>query len=120
MRLSAGWPIVATTSLAVDWPGTRLWPSKLAQPASASSKPRKRLLAFARLRTEVLLELVRLILVRIGVRRRRALAGDIRPLHGKFGVHLEPLFGLAVRVGNDRLGRALGLAYAAVDAFVGM
>src|SRR5207302_6240357 len=51
---------------------------------------------------------------------RRALASDIRPLHGEIGIHLEPLLRLAVGVGNDRLGWALGLAHPAVDAFVGM
>src|SRR6266850_144627 len=78
------------------------------------------LFALAGLRREVLFELARLILVGIGIRRRGSLARDVRPLHREVGVHLEPLFRLAVRVGKDRLGRALGLADPAVDALVGV
>src|SRR5712692_2510009 len=80
----------------------------------------QRLFALARLRSEVLLVLVGLVLVGVGVGRRRALARDVRPFHGELGVHLEPLLGLAVRLGPDRLRRALGLAHPAVDAFVRM
>src|SRR6185295_19246123 len=126
--------MVASTSCTVDWPGTSVWPSKLAHevnnrraknqpPASpldrGAAKP-KSLFAFAGLGAEVLLELFGLILVLVRIGRRRALARDVGPLDGEIGVHLEPLLGLAIGVGDDRLRRALGLADTAVDAFVGM
>src|SRR5205814_7097429 len=107
--------MTACTSRSLDWPGTSPRPSKLAQPATSKNPPirgAKPLLAFARLRGEVLLELLRLILVRVSVRRRRALARDVGPLHRELGVHLQPFLRLAVGVGNDGLGRALGLAHA--------
>src|SRR6185436_686563 len=115
----------ASTSAALDWPGTRPRPAKLAQPAamSASAKPRMRftgLLALAGLRVEVLLELAGDFLPGVGVGRRRPLAGDVRPFHREIGIEREPLLRLAVRIGQDGLRRALGLAYAAVDALVGM
>src|SRR5437870_7250750 len=112
--------MVASTSRCVDWPGTSVWPSKLAHDASPRTKASAKLLALAGFGAEVLLELVGLILVLVRVRRRRALARDVGPLHREVGVHLEPFLRLAVRVGDDRLGRALGLADAAVDAFVRM
>ena len=56
----------------------------------------------------------------VGVRRRRALAGDVRPLDREIGIHLEPLLRLAVGVRQDGFRRAFRLAHAAVDALVGM
>src|SRR5919112_5310244 len=56
----------------------------------------------------------------VGVGRAVLLAGDIRPAGGEIGVHLEPFLKAALGVGKDRLGRALGLADAAVDALVGV
>src|SRR4051812_11738537 len=116
--VSAGRPNLASTSCKVDCPGTSAGP--LAQPASASRKTKARLLALAGIGTEVFLELVGLILVRVRIRGRRAFAGNVGPLHRELGVHLQPLFRLAVRIRNDRLRRALWLAYAAVDALVRM
>src|SRR5688500_14206552 len=121
-RLSAGWPMIASTSRCVDCPGTRPRPSKLAQLAKRSRSeaknqpparlrlacpldrgaatnpliPAKNLLVLAGLGAEVLLEFVGFILVRIRVRRRSALACDVRPLYRELGVHFEPLLRLAV------------------------
>src|SRR5687768_14539882 len=45
------------------------------------------------------------------------LARDVRPL-GRIGrVELEPGLEAAFGIGKDRLGRAFGLAHAAIDAF---
>src|SRR6185436_9142379 len=85
-----------------------------------SSALRSKLLALAGLGVEVLLELAGDFLPRVGVGRRGALARDVRPLDREIGVHLEPLLRLGVGVRQDRLGRALGLAHAAVDALVGV
>src|SRR5687768_2713885 len=85
-----------------------------------SSAVRSKLLALPGLRRKVLLELAGDFLPRVGIRRRGALARDVRPLDREIGVQLEPLLGLRVGVGQDRLRRALGLAHAAVDALVGM
>src|SRR5256885_9768027 len=129
--------MTAKTSRSVDWPGTRPWPSKLEQAARKRTKnqpparlrlasPLNRganqepLFTFAGLRGEVLLELVGLVLVGVGVGRRRALARDVGPLDSELRVHLEPLLRLAVRVGDDRIRRALGLAHPAIDALVRM
>src|SRR3954452_17755542 len=78
------------------------------------------LFAFAGVGGEVLLEFIRFTFVRVRVGGSRALPGDVGPLHRELGIHLQPLLRLAVRVGNDRVGRALRLAHAAVDALVGM
>src|SRR5258708_10198251 len=79
-----------------------------------------RLFALAGLGAEVLLELARLVLVGIGIRRRGTLAGDIRPFHRLVRVQLQPALSLGVRVGKDRLRRALRLAHSTVDALVGV
>src|SRR5258708_5476513 len=112
--------MIASTSRCVDCPATSPRPSTLAQEASTKAKARTRLLALAGLGTEVLLEFVGFTFVLIRIRGRGALARDVRPLDGELGVHLEPFFRLAVGVGNDGIGRALGLADAAIDALVGM
>src|SRR5215510_3880327 len=108
------------TSCSLDWPGTRPRPSLLAQAASTRTRLMKPglLLTFAGLGSEVLLELVGFIFVLVRVRGRGAFAGDVGPLYGELGVHLQPLLGLAVRVRDDRVRRAFGLAHAAIDAFV--
>src|SRR5438105_11116489 len=56
----------------------------------------------------------------VGVGRAVLLARDVGPLARKTGVELEPFLQAALGVGKDRLGGALGLAHAAVDAFVGV
>ena len=48
------------------------------------------------------------------------LAGDVGPFGRIVGVELEPLLEPALGVGQDRLGRAFGLAHAAIDAFAGI
>ena len=57
-----------------------------------------------------------------GVRvcRGLTLPGNIRPSFGVVGINLDPFLRPRVGVGDDRLGRAFGLADAAVDAFVGV
>src|SRR5690606_17585631 len=77
--------------------------------------------ALAGLGGEVLGVLARLSLVRVRIGRRLALAGDVGPVVvGILAVQLQPGLGLGISVGHDGLGRALGLADAAVDALVGM
>src|SRR5688572_27230677 len=95
-------------------------PSEPAKMARSSAVSSKLLFALAGLGGEVLLELARHFFPRVGVGGRRALAGDVGPLHREVGVELEPLLRLGIGVGKDRLGRALGLAHAAVDALVGV
>src|SRR5688500_4556452 len=53
----------------------------------------------------------------VGVGRRFALAGDVGPFRRVSGVDLEHLLETGLGVGKDRLGRAFGLADAAIDAF---
>src|SRR3954451_18309840 len=77
--------------------------------------------ALAGLRAEVLVVLALLALVLVGVLRRGPLPGDVGPSPvGVLPVQLRPLLGLGLGVGQDGLGRALGLADAAVDALVGV
>src|SRR5438270_12809181 len=100
--------MTAKTSRSVDWPGTRPRPSKLEQAARKRTKnqpparlrlasPLNRganpepLFTFAGLRGAALLEFVVLVLVGVGVGRRRALARDVRPLDCALRVHLERL-----------------------------
>src|SRR5260221_1673766 len=116
---SAGLPMTAWSSPSLA-PTCRPRPSTLAQEASRNAKARAKLLALAGLGSEVLLEFVGFTFVLIRIRGRGALARDVRPLDGELGVHLEPFFRLAVGVGEDGIGRALGLADAAVDALVGV
>src|SRR5512136_2288668 len=56
----------------------------------------------------------------LGVGRRLALDGDVRPVLSHLGVELKPLLETFLGVGLDSLGGALRLAYAAVDALVRM
>src|SRR5688572_5832494 len=108
---------------------TSIWYSRARRAASPREPARmerssavrsKKLFAFAGLGVEVLLEFALDVDPGVGVRRRSALAGDVRPLDREVGVDLEPLLRLAVGIRQDRLGRALGLAHAAVDALVGV
>src|SRR3954469_8966637 len=93
-------------------------PALRATPLIRGARPRS--FAFAGVGGEVLLEFIRFTFVRVRVGGCRALPGDVGPLHRELGIHLQPLLSLAVGVGNDRVGRTLGLAYPAVDALVGM
>src|SRR6266446_5637414 len=56
----------------------------------------------------------------VGVLGRRLLAGNVRPGRRVFAIELKPLLSHRLAVGNDRFDRALGLAYPAIDALVGM
>src|SRR3954451_12409722 len=77
--------------------------------------------ALAGLRAEVLVALALLALVLVDVSLRGPLPGDVGPGPvGVLPVQLRPLLGLGLGVGQDGLGRALGLAHAAVDALVGV
>src|SRR3954470_23735203 len=76
--------------------------------------------AAAGLRLEELFQFPRHALELIRVGRSILLAGQVGPLLGIFPVHLKPLLGFRLGVGDDRLGRAFRLADAAVDAFVGV
>src|SRR4029077_12118084 len=78
------------------------------------------ILAFARLFAEILFKLVFFVLEIISVGRRLALAGDVRPIAGQAAVELQPLLETLFRIGQGRVGRALGVAHAAVDTFVGI
>src|SRR5882762_4804491 len=75
-------------------------------------------LFLARVLREELGELVFYALPFIGIRRRLALAGDIRPGGRIFAVQLEPFFGDGLAVRHDRLGGAFRFANAAIDAFI--
>src|SRR5512139_1960521 len=88
--------------------------------ACSSGVSSTQLLPLAGVRVEELRELLGLVLERLGIGRRRALARDVRPLLRVLGIQLEPLLRLGVGIGHDRLGRALGLAHPAIDALVGM
>ena len=76
--------------------------------------------ALAGLGREVFVELAFFALVLVGVGRRVLLVGDVGPFGRERGVELEPLLEPALGIGQDRLGRAFGLAHAAVDAFAGI
>ena len=56
----------------------------------------------------------------LGVGRRLPLAGYVWPGFCVFRIQFKPERQFGFRVGFDRLGRALGLADSAVDAFVRM
>src|SRR3546814_9367767 len=57
-------------------------------------------------------------LIFVGVGGAVLLGGDVRPFGAELVVQLEPLLEAALGVGQDRLGRAFGLADAAVDTLV--
>ena len=69
---------------------------------------------------EILLVLVFFVAKIIGVGGRLALAGDIWPGGGQGAVELQPALHALLGIGQDGIGRALGFADAAIDAFVGI
>src|SRR3954468_18006081 len=71
-------------------------------------------------RLEELVELAWHTLEFVRVSRSVLLAGQVGPLLGILPVYLKPLLGFRLGVGDDRLGRALRFADAAVDALVGL
>src|ERR1700676_276517 len=77
-------------------------------------------LALCGIGTEMLLELTLDALPLIGVGRCLPLAGNVRPGSGILPVELNPALGRLLAVRHDCLDRALGLADAAVDAFLGI
>src|SRR4051812_12830701 len=77
-------------------------------------------IADAGLRLEELFELVRNALEFVRVSGGILLTGQVGPFLRILPVHLKPLLGFGLGVGDDRLGRALRLANATVDAFVGL
>src|SRR5204863_8976244 len=85
-----------------------------------ANRAQPHLFPFAGLRREVLLVLVLDLDPVVGISRSLALARDVWPLAGIVRIELQPARGLRVGIRNDRLGRALGLADAAIDALVGM
>jgi hypothetical protein len=54
----------------------------------------------------------------LGVGRRFLFDGNIGPNFRKFSVQAQPFLKAGLGVGLDRVDRALGLAHAAIDAFV--
>src|SRR5580704_4082492 len=74
----------------------------------------------SRLRRKIFLELAVYALKLLRFGRRILLLGDIRPTLGILRIYLEPLFQPRLGVRLDGIGRAFGLAHAAIDAFVRM
>src|SRR4028118_118143 len=66
--------------------------------------------ALARGRREIFVELAVLALVLVGVGGGVLLAGDVRPFRRIGGVDLQPFLETGLGIGQDRLGRAFGLA----------
>src|SRR5215207_6407755 len=77
-----------------------------------------RRLAGAGVRAEKLVELALDALTLVGILAIGLLAGDVRPGRSVFAVELQPAVGLRLAVWNNCLGRAFGLADAAIDALV--
>src|SRR5579864_3367866 len=103
----------------------RVKPKSRPQPRSRPvDKPRKSgfggSVALTWLRRKIFLKLAFSAFELLGVSRRFLLLGNIRPGFRVFAVHFEPLFEPRLGVGLDRVGRALRLAHAAIDAFVRM
>ncbi|MFT5486168.1 MAG: hypothetical protein ACI9MU_001079, partial [Alphaproteobacteria bacterium] len=67
---------------------------------------------------EMLFEFILFIAPFVGIGRRFALAGDIRPDIREFPVNLKILVGTIIRVRTNCFNRAFRLANAAIDAFV--
>ena len=78
------------------------------------------LVAFARGFRKVLLELALDAVEFLGVGRRLLLFGNIGPGGRVFRVYIQPLVEAGLGIRLDRLGRAFGLAHAAIDTFVGV
>jgi len=68
----------------------------------------------------MLFELVGDTLPFLSICRRRSHAGDIRPFFRIFRINRKPFLSAGLAVGNDRLGRAFGLANATINALIGM
>ena len=79
-----------------------------------------RLVAFAGRFGEIFLELALDPIELLGVGGRVALDRDVWPGRRIFRVYFQPLIEVGLGVRLDRLGRAFGLADAAVDALVGV
>ena len=77
-----------------------------------------RSIALTRALRKVLLVLPLLAVEFLGFRERVLLDRDIRPNFGKAGVDLQPVLEIRLRVRQDRLSGALGLADPAVDALI--
>ena len=67
---------------------------------------------------EVLFEFVLFVAPFVGIGRRFALAGDIRPDIRELAVNLKILVGAVIRIRTNCFHRAFGFANAAIDAFV--
>ena len=76
------------------------------------------LIAFARLRAEMLFEFVRLAVPLFRVSRLLTFHGDVWPFQCVFRVDLKPLFETWLRICLNCLSRAFRLTYATVDAFI--
>src|SRR5581483_3944405 len=88
--------------------------------ARATRSPEPDLVALARLRGEVFLELSLLVAEVVRVGRRLFLGGDIRRFLAILAIELEALLEAGLGIGLDRVDRALRLAHPAVDALVGV
>src|SRR6185437_8981374 len=84
----------------------------------AHSGRRDELVAGAGLLGKIFLELAFHAFKILGVRRRVLFLGDVGPALGVLGIHLEPFLQARLGVRLDGVGRAFGLAHAAIDAFV--
>ena len=60
------------------------------------------------------------VLPLIAIGGRLTLDRDIGPGFGIFAVDLDPLGQVAFGIGQNRLNRAFGLTYPAIDAFIGI
>lgn len=69
---------------------------------------------------KIFLQLALFAVMCVGVWRRIFLRGQVGPCLRVACVDIEPLIQARLRVGFDRLGGAFRLAYAAIDAFIGM
>ncbi len=88
---------------------------------SAASMSLSCSVSLAGLRREIFVVFAFLALMLVGIGGSLVvLARDVGPLGREIGVELQPFFKPALGVGQDRLGRAFGLADAAIDAFVGI
>jgi hypothetical protein len=78
------------------------------------------LVSLTRIGRKIGLEFARLAIEFLGVRRSIPFNRHIWPGPRKVKIKLKPFLQPRLRVWLDRLGRALGLADATIDAFIGM